>query len=230
MKRIGILGGMSPESTALYYRLLVDGVASRLGGFHSPDILLHSVNFQTMRDFQEAGDWVGAGRFLADSAVSLERAGAEAILLATNTMHLCADAISGAVSVPLLHIADATAAALKSQGVAKTALFGTRATMEMAFYRDRLSDLHGIDVWTPDADGRARIHDIIFKELVKGVLRDDSRQVFIDLAQRAASDGARGAVLGCTEIGLLVGQDDLGLPTICSARAHVAAALDFMLD
>lgn len=230
MRRIGILGGMSPESTALYYRLMVDGVRDQSTDFTSPDLLIHSVNFQMIRHFQDRSDWDAAGAELARSASKLQAAGAEAILLATNTMHLCADMISAAIDVPFLHIADATATALKSIGADKAALFGTRATMEKDFYRHRLQEVHGIEVWTPDVGGRAEVNRIIFEELVKGDFRDASRAVFAELAGKARLAGSRAAILGCTEIGLLVDESHLGLPAICSARAHVSAALDFMFD
>lgn len=229
MRRIGIIGGMSPESTALYYRLLVDGVAERLGGFESPDVLIHSVNFADIRRLQAADDWDGAGHMLANAAIGLAGAGAEALLIATNTMHRVADRVEAAVDVPLIHIADATASALKARGVHRPALFGTRKTMEMDFYTKRLERLHGLPVWVPGESVRAEIDRIIFEELVKGRTAEASREVFRSAARQALGDGADGMILGCTEIGLLVDEADLGAPTVCSARAHVDTALDFAL-
>ncbi len=230
MRRIGIIGGMSPESTALYYRLLVDGVAERQGGFESPDVLIHSVNFADIRRLQEADDWDGAGEMLANAATGLAGAGAEALLIATNTMHKVAAMVEAALDVPLIHIADATASTLRAKGVSHPALLGTRKTMEMGFYAERLERLHGLPVWVPGESMRAEIDRIIFEELVKGRILEASREVFKSAARQALGDGADGMILGCTEIGLLVDEADLGAPTVCSARAHVGAALDFALN
>jgi len=230
MRRLGLIGGMSPESTALYYRLLVDGVAERLSGFESPDVLIHSVNFADIRRLQQADDWDGAGQMLADTARGLATAGAEALLIATNTMHLVAGAVEAATEIPLIHIADATASALRGRGVSRPALFGTRRTMEMGFYAERLERLHGLAVWLPGERVRAEIDRIIFEELVKGRTLEGSREVFRSAARQALGDGADGMILGCTEIGLLVDEADLGAPTVCSARAHVDAALAFALS
>jgi len=229
MRRLGLIGGMSPESTAAYYRMLVDGVAERLGGFASPDLVIHSVDFARVRALQAASDWDGAAELLIASAEGLQRAGAEALLIATNTMHVCAPALEKAVALPLIHIADATGTALISRGRRRPALLGTRATMEMGFYAGRLQQRHGLKVWTPPAAARTEIDRIIFAELVRGDIRAASREAFRDVAEAARAAGADSVILGCTEIGLLVDEADLGMATVCTARAHVDAALDFML-
>ena len=230
MRRLGLIGGMSPESTAAYYRMLVDGVAERLGGFSSPDLVIHSLDFARVRALQAAGDWDGAAELLIASAEGLQRAGAEALLIATNTMHVCAPALEKAVPLPLIHIADATGAALISRGCRRPALLGTRVTMEMGFYAERLQQRHGLEVWTPPEAARTEIDRIIFAELVKGDIRAASREAFRAVAEAARAAGADSVILGCTEIGLLVDDTDLGMPTVCTARAHVDAALDFMLS
>ena len=183
MRRIGLLGGMSWESTALYYRLLNEEVRDRLGGLHSARLVLSSVDFAEVEAMQSAGDWAAAGALLAEEARAVEAAGAECLVLCTNTMHKVADAIEAAVGIPLLHLADVTADAVRLAGLDRVALLGTRFTMEQPFYADRLRS-HGIDVLVPEGDDRALVHDVIYDELVLGVVRDESREAYVDVVRR----------------------------------------------
>ncbi len=228
MRRIGLLGGMSWESTALYYRLLNEEVRERLGGFHSARLVLSSVDFAEVEAMQSAGDWAAAGALLADEARAVQAAGAECIVLCTNTMHKVADEVEAAVDVPLLHLADVTADAVRHAGLEKVALLGTRFTVEQPFYADRLRS-HGIAVLVPDDEDRTTVHDVIYDELVLGVVRDESRAAYVDVVRRLADRGAGGVVLGCTEIELLLGPDDVDLPVFATTRLHAVAAVDFAL-
>lgn len=229
MKTLGLLGGMSWESTAIYYRLLNEGTRDRLGGLHSAPLVIASVDFAPVAALQEAGDWEALGTRLHAAAAGLEAAGAEAIVLATNTMHKVAERITAGLSIPLLHIADATADAVKRAGVAHPALLATRYTMEQDFYRGRLAGRHGLDVRVPDAAGRDRVHAIIYDELCRGIVRTASRTVYQAEIARLQEAGADGVILGCTEIGLLIGAADTDLPVFDTTRLHVTAALDFAL-
>lgn len=228
MRKIGLLGGMSWESTALYYRLLNEDVRERLGGFHSARLVLTSVDFADIEAMQVAGDWDAAGLALAEEARSLEAAGAECLVLCTNTMHKVADAIAGAVGIPLLHLADVTADAVRSAGVDRVALLGTRFTMEQPFYVDRLRS-HGLDVLVPEGDDLTLVHDVVYDELVLGVVRDESRAAYVDVVRRLVGRGAGGVVLGCTEIELLIGPDDVEVPVFATTALHARAAVDFAL-
>ena len=228
MRRIGLLGGMSWESTELYYRIINEEVRTRLGGFHSARIVMASVDFADVEAMQAAGDWGAAGELLADEARGLEAAGAECLVLCTNTMHKVADAIEGAVDIPLLHLADVTAAAVRGAGLDRVALLGTRFTMEQPFYADRLRS-HGIDVLVPEGDDLTLVHDVIYDELVLGVVRDESRAAYVDVVRRLAERGAGGVVLGCTEIELLIGPDDVDVPVFATTALHARAAVDFAL-
>jgi aspartate racemase len=228
MRRIGLLGGMSWESTALYYRLLNEEVRDRLGGFHSARLVLASVDFAEIEAMQVAGDWAAAGELLADEAAALERAGAECLVLCTNTMHKVADAIEAAVGIPLLHLADVTADAVRRAGLERVALLGTRFTMEQPFYADRLRAL-GLDVLVPEGEDRTLVHDVIYDELVLGVVRDESRAAYVDVVGRLLDQGAGGVVLGCTEIELLIGPDDVAVPVFATTALHARAAVDFAL-
>ena len=229
MRKIGLLGGMSWESTALYYRLLNEDVRERLGGFHSARLVLASVDFADIEAMQVAGDWDAAGEALAEEARSLEAAGAECLVLCTNTMHKVADAIEGAVDIPLLHLADVTAAAVRAAGVDRVALLGTRFTMEQPFYADRLRS-HGLDVLVPKGDDLTLVHDVIYDELVLGLVREESRAAYVDVVRRLVERGARGVVLGCTEIELLIGPDDVEVPVFATTALHARAAVDFALS
>ncbi|CAN5470093.1 aspartate/glutamate racemase family protein [soil metagenome] len=228
MRRIGLLGGMSWESSAEYYRLLNVLVRERLGGLASAECLLYSVNFAEIEAMQVEGRWEDAGARLADAARSLEAGGAELVLLCTNTMHRVSDVVSAAISVPLLHLGDTTADAVRRTGLGTVGLLGTAFTMEQDFYRDRLTS-HGLRVLVPDAEDRAVVHRVIYEELCLGVVRDESRAAYVAVIDRLADAGAEGVVLGCTEIELLIGPDDVALPVFPTTRLHVEAALDVAL-
>jgi aspartate racemase len=225
MTTIGLIGGMSWESTAVYYRLLNEGVRARLGGLHSADIMLHSLDFGPIAEMQARGDWEAAGEVLADSARRLEQAGAGCIVLCTNTMHKLADRITGATRVPFLHLADVTAKAIKRSPSRRPLLLATRFTMEQDFYRDRLRAF-GVDAMVPDAAQRNDVHRIIYEELCRGVIEPASKARYLDIVAEAAGQGADGVILGCTEITLLVSQADFAIPVFDTTALHVEAALD----
>ena len=228
MRTIGLLGGMSWESSAEYYRLLNEGVRDRLGGLHSARLVLASVDFAQVEAMQVAGDWEAAGRLLADEARGVEAAGADLLLICTNTMHKVADEVQAAVGIPLLHLADATARAVQGAGIERVGLLGTAFTMEQDFYTGRLSD-HGLDVLVPDAPGRELVHRVIYDELCLGVVREESRQAYQRVVADLVERGARGVILGCTEIELLLGADDVDVPVFATTALHVEAALDAAL-
>jgi aspartate racemase len=230
MRTIGLLGGMSWESTAIYYRLLNELVRERLGGLHSAKLVLVSVDFSEIAELQHAGDWQGAGRLLVGAARQLEAAGAECLVICTNTMHKLADEIEAAVSIPLLHIADATAGAIRRSGAKRPALLATRFTMEQAFYRQRLADRYGIEAVVPDEAGRAKVHGIIYDELCRGLVKPESKAVYLDEIARLRSRGADGVILGCTEITMLIGQPDFDIPVFDTTAIHAEAAIAFALD
>ena len=225
---IGMLGGMSWESTAEYYRLANELVRERLGGLHSARLVLASVDFAEIERLQVAGEWNRAGRLLADEAARLEAAGAELLVLCTNTMHKVADQVQAAVSIPFLHLADATADAVRAAGMTTVGLLATGFTMEQAFYRDRLAG-HGLTALVPDAGDRAEVHRIIYEELCVGVIREESRRLYRQVIERLVAAGAQGIVLGCTEIELLIGASDSPVPVFPTARLHVAAAVEASL-
>jgi aspartate racemase len=224
VKVIGLIGGMSWESTAEYYRLLNTLTRDRLGGLHSARCVLYSVDFAEIERLQVQGRWEEAGEILADAARALERAGAELVLICTNTMHKVADQVAAAVSVPLLHLADATAVAVRAAGVRTVGLLGTAFTMEQDFYRGRL-EAGGLEVLVPGADERAVVHRIIYEELCLGVVRDASREEFQRVIGRLVERGAEGVILGCTEIELLIGERHSPVPVFPTTRLHVEAAL-----
>lgn len=228
MRKIGLIGGMSFESTAIYYRYLNEAVRRRLGGLHGAELLLHSLDFQTVVDKQKAGRWNEAGHQLAQAGQGLERAGAQCLLICAVTMHLVADAVAAAVDIPLIHIVDETARALNAAGRAKPLLLATRYTMENGFYQERMRR-HGIDVMVPDAPGRGTLHDIIFDELCAGRVLDASRAKLMALIDAAAKEGADAVIFGCTEIGMILDAADLPLPAFDSAALHADAAVDFAL-
>ncbi|GAA2747897.1 aspartate/glutamate racemase family protein [Kitasatospora cinereorecta] len=219
-----MIGGMSWESTAEYYRLLNVLVRERLGGLHSAKCVLYSVDFAEIERLQVAGQWEEAGEVLAAAARSLEAAGAELLLICTNTMHKVADQVAGAVAVPLLHLADTTAEAVLAAGLGKVGLLGTAFTMEQDFYRERLAS-HGLDVLVPDAAGRAEVHRVIYEELCLGIVRDDSRAAYRAVIADLVASGAEGIVLGCTEIELLVRPEDIPVPLFATTRLHAEAAV-----
>lgn len=226
MKTIGLLGGMSWESSIEYERIINEEVRRRLGGNHSADLLIRSYDFAEIEALQEAGDWAAAGSRLAVDAKRLERAGAKIIVLCTNTMHRVADVIEEALDVQFLHLADTTARAVKRSGLGRVALLGTRYTMEQDFYRGRLEKRHGIDVIVPGEADRAVVHDVIYQELVRGIVREDSRAAYLDVIGRLVADGAEGVIAGCTEIELLVTADDVDCPYFATTRLHALAAVD----
>ncbi len=228
MKTIGLLGGMSWESSIEYERIINTEVRRRLGGTHSADLLIRSYDFHEVEALQEVGDWGGAGALLAGDAAALQAAGAELIVLCTNTMHIVAPAIEAAVDVPFLHLADATADAVIAEGVGSVALLGTRYTMEQPFYRDRLT-ARGLDVRIPDEPDRTMIHDVIFDELVQGQITDASKAAYLEAIERLTIAGAQGVIAGCTEIELLVQAEDLAVPYFPTARLHALAAVDAAL-
>jgi aspartate racemase len=229
VKRIGLLGGMSWESSAEYYRLVNEATRERLGGLHSADCLLRSVDFADVEQLQRAGRWEEAGALLAGEAEALVRAGAELLVLCTNTMHKVADAIAGAVDVPFVHIADTTAEAVRAQGIGRVGLLATAYTMEQDFYIGRLRDQHGLDVLVPDPADRRIVHDVIYHELCVGVVAPESREEYRRIMRELAGRGAEGILLGCTEIDLLVTQDDSPVPVFDTTRLHAQRAVDLAL-
>lgn len=229
MKTIGLIGGMSWKSTIPYYRIINETVKQRLGGLHSARIVMLSVDFHEIEVLQRKGRWDAAGALLAQAAGSLEAAGADFLVLATNTMHKVADAITAAAKIPLLHIADPTADAIKAGGVSSIGLLGTRFTMEQAFYRDRLESRHGIRVLVPDAADRDLVHRVIYDELCLGVIKPASRDAYRAVMQRLVACGAQALVLGCTEISLLVGPDDASVPLFDTTALHAVAAAEAAL-
>lgn len=230
MKTLGLIGGMSWQSTAHYYSRINQLVAERLGGLHSAQLLLYSIEFDQLQKLQHVDDWVGAARLLVDAARRLERAGAEALVICANTMHLVAPEIEAAVKLPLIHIVDATAKAIKDGGIRTVALLGTRFTMEKDFYRVRLEQKHGLRVMIPEESERAAIHRIIFEELCKGEVRPESRQTFFGIITRLAAAGAKGAILGCTEFTLFGASSDAGIALFDTTEIHARAAVDWALS
>ncbi len=230
LKTIGIIGGMSWQSTLLYYRWLNEGVAARLGGLHSAHVLLDSLNFAPIAHLQHEGNWAEAGDLLTASAQRLERGGADAILIATNTMHVVAEQVQAATSLPLLHIADSTGATLKANGVRRVALLGTRFTMEQPFYRARLEERYGMDVLVPSATERETIHRVIYDELCHGKVLERSREQFLSIIARLRENGAEAVIEGCTEIVMLVQKEHTDVPLYDTTALHVVRAVDFMLS
>lgn len=230
MKTIGLLGGMSWESTIPYYRLINEGIKQQLGGLHSASLLLHSVDFHEIEACQSRGEWDKAGDILAQAAIGLQQAGAEGIVLCTNTMHNVAEAIESRCSLPFLHIADATGRVISAQGMSRVALLGTRYTMEQDFYRGRLEQLFAIECLIPDADARATINRVIFDELCLGQFTEASRQYYVEVIEALAAQGAEGVIFGCTEIGLLVPVERSPIPVFDTAAIHAADAVTFMLS
>ncbi|HEV7157202.1 MAG TPA: aspartate/glutamate racemase family protein [Caulobacteraceae bacterium] len=230
MKTLGLIGGMSWESTAVYYRLLNRLARERLGGRHSASLLILSVDFAPIAAMQAAGDWSAATAEMVDAARRLEGGGAEALLICANTMHLMAEAVQAAITIPLIHIADATAAAVRDAGVRRPLLLATRFTMEQPFYVERLRAA-GVEAVIPPSKARERLHAIIYDELVQGRVEARSRRAFVDIVETARLEEAiDGAILGCTEFGLLVGPDDLPTPSFDTTEIHARAAMDFAVS
>ena len=230
MKTLGLLGGMSWESTAIYYRLLNEIVRDRLGGLHSAKLLLWSFDFAEIAERQHHGDWDGAGMLLVEAARKLEVGGAEGLLLCTNTMHKLADQVQASVSIPLIHIADATAIAIKRAGMQRPALLATRFTMEQDFYKGRLADKYGLAPVVPNQAGRDMVHKVIYDELCQGIVRGESRTAYLDeVARMRRDDRVDGVIMGCTEITMLIGERDFDVPVFDTTRIHAQAAVDFAL-
>lgn len=229
MKTIGLLGGMSWESTVGYYRAINEGVKARLGGLHSAQIALYSVDFEPIEKLQHAGDWDTTAMLLSEAARNVQNAGAEALLICTNTMHKVAPQIEAALDIPILHIADATAQVLVQQGVRRVGLLGTAFTMEQDFYKGRLADKFGLDVMVPNAADRARVHQVIYQELCLGKTEAASKADYLSIIEALAADGAEAVILGCTEIGLLINQADTAVPLVDTTAIHAQAAVEWML-
>jgi len=230
VKTIGMLGGMSWESTIPYYQIINQTVASRLGGLHSARLVLHSVDFDDVEKLQHADRWEEAGQLLADASQGLQDAGADFLMICTNTMHRVAPAIETRISIPLLHIADPTADAIKAAGFDTVGLLGTRFTMEQDFYRGRLEDRFGLNVIVPDSEARRRIHDVIYDELCRGIISESSRENLVKVVATLAGTGAQAVILGCTEIGLLLREQDAGIPLFDTTRLHAEAAALLALE
>ncbi|MET8506314.1 aspartate/glutamate racemase family protein [Streptomyces sp. NPDC004787] len=224
MKTIGLIGGMSWESTAEYYRILNEVTRQRLGSLHSSRCVLYSVDFADIEQLQAQGRWAEAGDLLAGVAQSLENAGADMVLLCTNTMHKVADQVEAAIGIPLLHLADTTLAAVETAGLSKVGLLGTAFTMEQDFYRNRL-EAGGLEVHIPDADERALVHRVIYEELCLGEVREDSRRAYQQIIRNLVAAGAEGVILGCTEIELLISPEHSPVPVFPTTRLHAEAAV-----
>ncbi|MEF2073681.1 aspartate/glutamate racemase family protein [Consotaella aegiceratis] len=226
-RTIGLIGGMSWESTVVYYKEINEEVRRRHGQLRSADMVLRSVDFEPIVALQKADRWDDAAKYLSRIAVELTHAGAECILICTNTMHLVADAVAERIDVPLIHIVDETGWALQAANARKPLLLATRYTMEQGFYRDRLRRNFGIEAIVPDERGRTTVHDTIFEELCCGVISETSRQAYLEVIEQGRAQGADSVILGCTEIGLLIGPADTDLPVIDSTKVHALAAVDF---
>jgi aspartate racemase len=229
VRTLGLIGGMTWHSTVDYYRLINAGVQARLGGSHSADLLLLSIDFEPIEDMQGRGDWVALGRIMAGAARSLEAAGAEALVVCANTMHRLADDITTAVKIPLIHIADAAALVITRKGLATVGLLGTRYTMELDFYRGRLEKEHGLKVLIPEEPGRTIVHDVIYNELAHGSVLEASRRAYVAVIEDLKRRGAEGVILGCTEIPLLIKAADSPIPVFDTTALHAAAAVEFAL-
>jgi aspartate racemase len=229
MKRIGLLGGMSWESSAEYYRFVNEAVRKRLGGLHSADCLLRSVDFAAVEELQRTGRWNEAGKLLTAEAQVLVAGGAELLVLCTNTMHRVADQIAAAVEIPFVHIADTTADAVRTAGLSTVGLLATAYTMEQDFYVGRLERIHGLAVAVPDAEDRRLVHDVIYQELCLGIVKEDSRQAYRRVISGLVDRGAEGILLGCTEIDLLIGPPDAPVPVFDTTRLHAEQAVDLAL-
>lgn len=226
MKIIGLIGGMSWESSAVYYRFINEEIRSRLGGAHSAKSLMWSMDFGEIEALQHRGEWEALSEKMCEAAVSLEKGGADFIVICTNTMHRMAETIESRICIPLLHIADPTAEKIIDAGITRVGLLGTAFTMEQEFYKGRLSEKFGLDVITPDAHDRKIVHDIIYNELVSGIIRDDSRAKYRQIIQRLVDSGAQGIILGCTEIMLLVSPKESVVPIFDTTEIHALAAVD----
>ncbi len=229
MRTIGLIGGMSWESSLLYYQIINQSVKEKLGGHHSAKSILLSVDFQEIIDLQHQGNWNEATKIMIDSAQKLEAAGADLIVICTNTMHKMAKEVEESVSIPLLHIADATATEIVKAGIKKVALLGTAFTMEQDFYKGRLAEKFELEVIVPNASDRKIVHDIIYQELCLGIINDESRKAYLKIIDGLNKQGAEAVILGCTEITLLIAQDDCSIPIYDTTRLHAESAVDYAL-
>lgn len=230
MKTIGMIGGMSWESSVVYYQLVNQKVKALLGGFHNCPNIMYTVDFAEIERLQREGNWKVMDTIMADAAKRLEHAGADIVILCTNTMHLCSDAIRASVAIPFLHIAEATAGVIVTQKLTKVALLGTRFTMEQSFYQNILTDKYGIEVVIPTETEKGQIHDIIYNELVQGEIKDQSRKIYQEIIARLANEGAQGVILGCTEIPLLIQQSHVTIPVFDTTKIHAEKAVEWALD
>jgi len=230
MKTIGMIGGMSWESSLEYYRIMNQAAKEKLGGFHSAPCILFSVDFDEVEKLQHQGDWESLTRLMIEAAQSVKKAGADFLVICTNTMHKMADEVQRAIQIPLLHIADVTAEAVKANGQSRVGLLGTKFTMEQDFYKGRLQEIHGIDVLIPEDKERQVIHDILYNELCLGEIKELSKGKFQSIIQNLVERGAQGVILGCTEIPLIVSQEDYEIPLYDTTALHARAAVDFALQ
>jgi aspartate racemase len=229
MKTIGLIGGMSWESSIEYYRIINETVRDKLGGLHSAKSVMVSVDFAEIEALQHQGQWREATQMMIDAARNVERGGADFVIICTNTMHKMADDVQQAINIPLLHIADATAAKIKGQGLSKVGLLGTKFTMEEDFYKGRLVDRHGLEVLIPDDQQREMVHRVIYDELCLGQVKADSKAKYVELMADFTEAGAEGIILGCTEIGLLVDAGDSAVPLFDTTYIHAVAAVEYAL-
>jgi aspartate racemase len=229
MKTIGLIGGMSWESSLEYYRIINETVKERLGGLHSAECVMYSIDFAPMEVLQQQGRWLEAAQHLVRVARNVEKAGADFVVLCTNTMHKVANDIQANISIPMLHIADATAQKVKMAGLKTIGLLGTRFTMEEDFYKSRLSQKYGLTVLIPDNEEREIVHRVIYDELVLGEIRSESRSHYLQIMERLVQSGAEGIILGCTEIGLLVHNEDSRVPLFDTTKIHAVAAVEYAL-
>ncbi len=229
MKTIGLIGGMSWESTLEYYKILNESVKERVGGLHSAKSIIYSFDFEEIEELQHQGNWNKLTELMIEAAQKLEKIGAELIIICTNTMHKMADEVQRAVKIPLIHIADATAEVAKEKGLKKVGLLGTKFTMEEDFYKKRITEKHGIEVIIPNKDERELIHNVIYNELCLGILSPESKARFKEIVENLISNGAEGIILGCTEIPLLIKQEDIQVPVFDTTTIHAKSAVEFSL-
>ncbi len=229
MKTIGLIGGMTWVSSIEYYRIINETVKEKLGGLHSAKSIMYSVDFAIMEDLMNKGNWKGIAQILTDIAINLEKAGADLILICTNTMHKLAEEIEEKIKIPLIHIADAAAEKVKEKGLKKIGLLGTKFTMEQDFYKGRMNQKYGLEVLVPEAEDRIKINDVIFKELGLEIIKESSKKVYLEIIQKLINKGVEGIVLGCTEIPLLIKQEDVSIPVFNTTEIHAKKAVDIAL-
>ncbi|MBN3526940.1 aspartate/glutamate racemase family protein [Paenibacillus apiarius] len=230
MKTIGLIGGMSWESSLLYYQIINQNIKARLGGHHSAKSLMYSLDFEEIKSLQQLGNWDDAAKMMIEAAQKLEAGGADCIVICTNTMHKMASEVEESASIPLLHIADATANEMVKDGIKKVALLGTAYTMEQNFYKGRLIDKFGLDIMVPNEAERRIVHEIIYQELCLGIINEESKQSYVKIINNLIQQGAEGVILGCTEIGLLISQHNCSIPVYDTTRLHAQCAVDFALS